>query len=110
MTETTHWQEITDYWQLLEHHNLPARLHPIASLVSWSHNYPGEYSPFSLFLDLSGWSLENLGEIQFQPDKHRMYFGYVETGYIGEAMATLADHPYDVEEYVTKLLEAELDV
>ena len=99
---------MTDYWELTDPDAVDEKLRPVAELISWSHNYDS-YSPFSLYLDLIGWSLEQLGENMFDPIRHRLYFGYVEADYLGEALTCYAKRPQAVFDYVTEVLEAELN-
>lgn len=102
------YTELTDYWDLIDPDKIEDKLHPVAQLINWSLNYDS-YSPFSLYLDLIGWSLETLGENMFDPMRHQMHFGYVEADYLGEALTCYAERPHEVFDYVTKVLEAELD-
>jgi hypothetical protein len=53
-----------------------------------------------LFLDLIGWSEDELGEPYAS-------LGYVELGKLAEALTEYADRPHDVREYVDALMAAE---
>ena len=93
---------MSKYENLLE--NPPANCDPIARLWHWSLNcyYP---TPASLYLDLIGWSEEELGYRLCGDTMPAV--GYLEAGMLGEALTAYSDHPQQVTDYVTALLEAE---
>lgn len=71
------------------------------SLYEWSQNfdYP---SPFSLFLDIIGWSDEEYG-MRLCSDK-RPSMGYMECDLLGDALKEYAQYPEQVEEVINLLL------
>ena len=93
-----------DFWALIE--NPPQNADKVASLASWSTNYDARTgTPFGVFLDLIGYSAEEYGErLVEDPTK---VLGFLEIGYLAEALAQYADHPQDVKDYSAKLLNAE---
>lgn len=81
----------------------PAYAEAVANLYDWSTNYaPGE-GPITLFLDIIGWSDDNLGERVYRS----WSLGYVEIHRLAAALSEYADRPQDVREYVDLLLELE---
>jgi len=77
-----------------------------AELYHWSTNYEAGRGPFTLFLDLIGWSAEHIGESLYQLGD-ASDLGYVELGKLGRALNEYADTPQDVRAYVDLLLELE---
>ena len=77
----------------------------VADLYSWSLNYEAGRGPFTLFLDLVGWSDEHYGETFY--DLSNMSLGYVEIDKLGRALMQYAVNPHAVEQYVAALMEAE---
>tara|TARA_B100001939_G_scaffold332190_1_gene330954 strand:+ start:302 stop:568 length:267 start_codon:yes stop_codon:yes gene_type:complete len=78
----------------------------IDRLFTWSTNYDFP-SPACLFLDLIGHSEETLGErlcSQSMPS-----IGYLEAGYLGEALTAWSDFPSDVHSHVEQLLAEEAE-
>lgn len=93
-----------DIWQMLE--NPPERHKDIADLYHWSLNYDAGKGPFSLFLDLIGWSADQLGEnIYAIGDASGL--GYVELSKLADALKVYADDPQGSMEYVEALMAAE---
>ena len=75
-------------------------------LFHWSTNYSFP-SPASLFLDLIGHSEETLGHClcgQSMPS-----IGYLEAGYLGEALTAWSDCPSEVYSHVEQLLAEEVE-
>jgi hypothetical protein len=97
-------EEEPDFWVLLE--TPPPGCEAVANLWSWSTNYDAGKGPASLFLDLIGWSADNLGQaIYVLGDASGL--GYVELGKLAAALTEYADRPHDVRQYVETLLDAE---
>jgi hypothetical protein len=92
-------------WELLETRD--PELEPIADLYSWSTNYNAGEGPFSLFLDLIGWSEENIGEPLYSLENAPSRLGYLELGKLAAALDSYSDHPSAVSEYVEQLMAAE---
>lgn len=99
MNETTE-----TIWDVLEE-SAPDGCDAVQTLYSWSLNYDAGHGPFTLFVDLIGWSDENLGQPLY--DLATMSLGYVELSYLAAALTEYADRPHDVSEYVDRLLDAE---
>lgn len=76
----------------------------VIALYEWSHNfdYP---SPMSLYLDLIGYSEEQLG-MNLCSEKLPS-LGYLELSYLADALKEYTNSPQDVYEFVEELLEAE---
>jgi len=79
---------------------------PIGTLYDWATNYEAGRNPFTLFLDLIGWSADEYGETLFQGDPSSV-IGYVEAGQLGDALSAWADHPALVRDVVAALMRAE---
>jgi hypothetical protein len=79
---------------------------PVANLISWAYNetYPNTYS---LFLDLIGWTEDNLGETIYDLSKHRP--GYVELSYLAEALEAYSNRPNDIRDFVDGYEQAVMD-
>lgn len=78
-----------------------------SSLYSWSTNFEAGTGPFSLFLDLIGWSADELGEPIYSLADANL--GYVELDKLADALKEYASRPTDVGEYVSALVSAETD-
>ena len=72
---------------------------------SWSLNYDAGKGPFSLFLDLIGYSFDEFGEAVYALTESSL--GYVELDKLGLALREYATAPASVTEYVSALIEAE---
>ncbi len=92
-------------WDMLE--DPPEGCDHIASLYSWSLNYEPGKGPMTLYLDLIGWSEDNIGEPLYSLKDASL--GYIELGHLGRALNAYAEAPQDVYEYVNELLDAETD-
>lgn len=92
-----------DVWELCE--NPPAGCADVADLYHWSTNYDAGKGPFTLFLDLIGYSDEHLGEPLY--NLRDASLGYVELDKLADALKQYADRPGDVREFVDALIEAE---
>jgi hypothetical protein len=95
---------MVDIWQMLEE-TAPQGCENVQDLYSWSSNYDAGKGPFTLFLDLIGWSEDELGEPLYSLKNASL--GYVELGKLAEALTEYADRPHDVREYVDALMAAE---
>ena len=97
--------EPMDVWQLLE--DAPSGCDAVASLYQWSTNYDCGKGPFTLFIDLIGWSEDNIGSTIYPYSDLQGSLGYVELDKLADALTAYADRPHDVSDYVSALLEAE---
>lgn len=93
-----------DIWELLEQ-EAPRGCDAVQDLYSWSLNYDAGKGPFTLFLDLIGWSFDEYGEALYTLTEASL--GYVELGKLAQALTAYADYPQDVREYVDVLMAAE---
>jgi hypothetical protein len=77
----------------------------IKALYDWSMNY--DYpSPYSVFLDLIGWSKDELGE-PLVHDITSVPLGYLELDYLADALKEIANYGQDAYDYAVLLLEEE---
>lgn len=74
----------------------------VAELVSWSSNYHVFHRPLDLFFDITG----VVGQTQMFRGEYAD-FGFVEVGYIGEALVEYSNQPNAVERFFIKLDELE---
>lgn len=75
-----------------------------ANLWSWSSNY-SHPTPATLFLDLIGYSEDELGERlcgNKQPS-----LGYLELDLLGKALVEYSNRPSDVRDFIERLVESE---
>ena len=79
--------------------------HPteVKALFEWSLNYDHAQRPFNLMLDIIGWSEDNYGATM----SHDVRLGYLEADYLGDALKEWADHPQQVEDWITELMNCE---
>jgi hypothetical protein len=89
----------TKFYELLE--SAPDYATETAALFDWSENYSFP-SPASLFLDLIGYSEEELG--QRLTDNAMPSLGYLELDYLGDALKEYATRPGDVMTFVSSLM------
>lgn len=85
----------------------PQNLDAVARLWDWSRNcvYP---TPATVFLCLIG--SDYAEGITLTADKLVSTLGYMELGYLAEALTAYADRPTEAREYVADLLEAEAEL
>ena len=79
----------------------------VFNLYHWSSNFQSGEGPFTLFLDLIGWSETWLGENLTTVDSTRL--GYKELGLLAEALTDYSNNPTRVLEYTQFLLDCELE-
>lgn len=78
----------------------------IVGLYHWSLNYEAGEGPMTLFLDLIGYSQEEIGEPLYNIKDPKL--GYLELDYLGDALkeyATIGEGAYD---FVMRILQAEM--
>ena len=91
-----------DIWQMLEQ-DAPEGCAAVQDLYSWSLNFDAGRGPFAVFLDLIGWSEENIGGgVASEPT-----LGYVELSKLADALQEYATRPHDVYAYAEALINAE---
>jgi len=79
----------------------------VADLAEWSQNF-GTPTPFALFLDIIGWSEENMGEPMFSGSISEK-FGYLEISKLAAALSEYANCPIDVGGWVETLMNADIN-
>lgn len=98
-----------DFWQLLD--SVPEKYAPISDLLSWSLNYDADSpsNPWTMFLDLVGFSVEEFGcrVSSFYTDDDERGFGWVELHKLAQALIVWADDPHGCESVVRCLYSAE---
>ena len=91
-------------WDFLESEGETAPA--VADLYSWGLNCDRSSNPFLLFLDLMGWSAENLGE-PLAENNDRSGYGFLELDYLAKALTEYADNPDTVRRWVARLMECD---
>jgi hypothetical protein len=81
-------------------------LEPIKSLFIEASNYPYP-TPLTFFLDLIGYSKEELGENLTTLEEMQDKLGYHEIGLLGEGLVAYSDRPQETINLLEELLEAE---
>ena len=97
-TETT-----TSVWEFLERPNTHAR--QAQACYEWGLNCNRDSNPFLVFLDLIGWSAENYGEHLVIGSFGSL--GYMELGYLADALNEYALFPNEVTEWLNALMMSE---
>jgi hypothetical protein len=77
----------------------------IVGLYNWSLNYEAGEGPMTLFLDLIGYSQDEIGAPLY--NLARPLLGYLELDYLGDALKEYADVGQDAYDFVMRLISAE---
>lgn len=93
-------QDTTDIWTFTE--DPPEYVAKTADLWHWSTNYDAGRGPFTLFLDLIGYSVEEIGEPLYSMADASL--GYVELSKLADALTEYTARPTDVRAWVYELL------
>lgn len=100
--------EPRDIWAMLEE-TAPDGCEAVQDLYSWSLNYDAGHGPFALFLDLIGWTADEMGDgVMLYPYADHPASGYLEIAKLAHALEEYADRPHEVREYVDELMAAEV--
>jgi hypothetical protein len=78
----------------------------IVGLYQWSTNYDAGKTPFTLFIDLIGYTQEEYGKAIYDLDKPQL--GYLELDYLGDALKEYATTGQDAYDFVVRILNAEM--
>lgn len=90
--------------QILEEEE--ARFPNAIALYQWSTNYEAGQTPFSLFLDLIGWSEENAGAPLY--DLTNPQLGYLELDLLADALKEYANKGEEAYRFACSIVEAEV--
>lgn len=82
-----------------------ARFAEITSLYNWSFNYDAGKTPFTLLIDLIGYTADNYGDNLYNIAKTPL--GYLELDYLADAMKEYASIGSDAYDYIVAILDAE---
>ena len=82
-------------------------LEPVGEFYRWSLNYEPGRNPWSVFLDLIGWSTENLGEPISDLKHASEIIGYYEACELGRVLILWGNTPKAVEAVVEAYNRAE---
>lgn len=77
----------------------------ITALYNWSTNYEAGKTPFTLLIDLIGYTADNYGESLFNITKTPL--GYLELDYLGDALKEYATIGQDAYDYIVAILDTE---
>ena len=96
-------------WDFLDEETKSAE--GVRVLADWSASNYGDdartSTPFQVFLDLIGWSSENLGQSLVSDPSSVL--GYVEADYLADALKDWADRPVEVLAWVDKFLAVDME-
>jgi len=97
------YKELTDFWMILE--QAPEFAKETANLIHWSTNYDhtSKNNPLIAFLILIGYNEQELGE----PNGEVAPLGYLELGYLADALQEYATRPQDVMDFITYTLQVD---
>jgi hypothetical protein len=92
-------------WDLYE--NPPKGAEETSALAEWSLNYDGKKgTPFQIFLDLIGYSEDELGTKLFQGEFSPV-LGFLELDYLADALKEYANNPEPVRQFIADLFKLE---
>lgn len=94
-----------DVWAMLE--EAPVYARDVADLYHWSTNYDAGKGPFTLFLDLIGWSKDEIGEPLYSLKDASL--GYLELAKLSAALTEYTNRPQDVRAWVDTIVSAEVE-
>jgi len=80
----------------------------ITGLYQWSTNWNAGEGPMTLFLDLIGWSANEIGSPLFDLSNVHRTLGYMECDYLGDALKEYADKGESAYIFVENLISAEM--
>lgn len=88
--------------------NPPERFENLVGMWQWSYNCVAP-TPAEIFLDLIGWSEEELGESLALGKQgwNAGSLGLMELAYLGDALSEWADRPNDAREIIQALLDGQ---
>lgn len=81
------------------------RFPEIVALYNWSLNYEAGEGPITLFVDLIGYSKEEIGVPLY--DLTNAALGYLELDYLADALKEYANKGQEAYDFVVRLLSAE---
>lgn len=93
-------------WELLEQ-AAPEGCEGVQDLYSWSLNYDPGKGPFTLYLDLIGYSDDVYGEPMYNLKQASL--GWIEIDKLATALTAYANDPQTVRPYVDQLMQAETE-
>jgi len=85
-----------------------ARFPHIVGLYQWSTNYEAGKTPFTLFIDLIGYTSQEYGQTLFNLNDITKTIGYLEADYLGDALKEYATIGGDAYDFVVDILNAEV--
>jgi hypothetical protein len=94
-------KEYADVWEYQE--DAPMGVQDVADLWHWSTNYEPGKGPFTLFLDLIGYSEDEYGET-FYTVKPSEGLGYVELDKLARALMQYALNPRSTRDWIDGLM------
>ena len=94
-----------DIWEFTE--NTPEKLEALRGLWSWGLNCDPTGNPWLVFLDLIGWSRDECGVNLAPYASPDWSLGFMELGYLADALAVYADRPQDCHDWIAGLMSCE---
>jgi len=97
-------------WELME--NPPVQAVNTSALLEWSMNFDHKLgaTPYTIFLDLIGYSADQYGAPLSSLDEVHRVLGYMELDYLGDALKEYADNPKAVLQFIQDIQTAEENV
>lgn len=86
----------------------PTYAESVGQLYSWSANFQ-DFQPFRKFLDLIGYSEEDLGTALGDWKEPASSLGYQELAYLADALTEYANRPNDVVEFIKEVMAVEMN-
>jgi len=83
------------------------RFPEITALYNWSTNYEAGKTPFTLFIDLIGYTSMEFGRTIYDLNNVSKGIGYLELDYLGDALKEYANKGADAYDFVVRILDAE---
>jgi hypothetical protein len=84
-----------------------AKFPHIVGLYQWSTNYGAGQTPFTLFIDLIGYTSHEYGQTLFNLSNVSKVIGYLEAEYLGDALKEYSDKGESAYDFTASLLNAE---
>lgn len=82
-----------------------SRFPEIVALYNWSMNYPAGRTPFTLLIDLVGYTAETYGTLLYNLGEPLL--GYLELDYLADALKEYATIGQDAYDFIVRILNAE---
>lgn len=97
-----------DVWEYTESkETTPAWAEPLARCWSWGLNCHAQGNPWYALLDLTGYSVDEYGVRIFPWSVDDWSLGWMELGYLADALTVWCERPYECGAWVAGLVDAD---